>query len=277
MHPRPPAPRQRTIRETVELAGIGVHTGMAVRVRLAGAAPETGVTFVRRDHPHEPMRASVDAVRDTRRGITLANGTTVATVEHLLSAAAGLGVDNLHVEVEGPELPILDGSAAGYVEALDAAGIVEQDVEARVIELGEAEVSVGRGRAVTARGEGFRVAYRVDLPAPLGEQMTIVVLTAYRTEVAPARTWGFAHEYQDLVAAGLARGAGMENVLVIGSAGYLSPPRFPDEPARHKILDLVGDLALLGARLQGAVHVSYGGHALHVALAREIARRWGGG
>ncbi len=277
MHPRPPAPRQRTIRETVELAGIGVHTGMIVRVRLASAAPDTGVTFVRRGHPHEPLRASVHAVRDTRRGVTLANGTTVATVEHLLSAAAGVGVDNLCVEVEGPELPILDGSAAGYVEALDAAGIVEQDVEARVIELGEAEVSLGRGLAVTRRGEGFRLAYRVDLPAPLGEQMTIVALTAYRTEVAPARTWGFAHEYQDLMAAGLARGAGTENVLVIGSAGYLNPPRFPDEPARHKVLDLVGDLALLGARLQGAVQVSYGGHALHVALAREIARRWGGG
>lgn len=266
---------QRTIRRTATLEGIGVHTGARVRVRIAGAPPGAGIVFSRRDVSEgAAIRAAVEAVRSTQRGVTLGNGVTVVSVEHLMAAAAGLGIDNLRVEVDGPELPALDGSAAGYVAALEEAGIVEQEGAARVIELGEAEVAVGQGHAVTRRAEDFRVSYTVDLPPPLGRQVATADLAVFPTAIAPARTWGFADEAEALRAAGLARGAGLDNVLVIGAAGYLNPPRFSDEPARHKILDLVGDLALLGARLQGYVEVVRGGHVLHLALAREIARRW---
>lgn len=269
---------QRTIRRMVTLEGIGLHTGAPVRVRLEAAPPGSGIVFIRRDRPGAvPIAAAVGAVRDTRRGITLGDGDglTVATVEHLLSAAAGVGIDNLRVELDGPELPALDGSAAGFVRALEEAGAVEQKVAARVIALGEMEIAEGRGRAATRPAEEFHVTYTVDLPPPLGEQVASAGLDAYRESVAPARTWGFAEEAAALRARGLARGAGLENVLVIGPGGYLIPPRFPDEPARHKILDLIGDLALLGARLRGQVEVAQGGHALHLVLAREIARRWG--
>ncbi len=267
---------QRTIRQAATLKGIGVHTGAAVRVRIQGAAPGSGIVFFRRDvREGTAIRAALEAVRSTQRGITLGDGVTVLSVEHLMAAAAGLGIDNLHVDVEGPELPALDGSAAGYAAALVEAGILEQEVTARVIELGEAEVTVGGGRAKTRRAAGFRASYVVDLPPPLGRQAATAELADFRTAIAPARTWGFADEAEALHAAGLARGAGLDNVLVIGAAGYLTPPRFSDEPARHKILDLVGDLALLGVRLQGDVEVERGGHALHLALAREIARRWG--
>jgi len=265
---------QRTLREEVTLAGIGIHTGAAVTVLLAGAPPGTGVHFVRRDQSATAIPAGVAWVRDTRRGVTLGNAVTVASVEHLLSAAAGLGIDNLHVSVDGPELPALDGSAAGYVQALETGGIIEQDAPALVIELGEAEVVLGAGRAVTRAADRFHITYAVDLPPPLGAQVAAADLGAYREAIAPARTWGFVHEYPGLLSEGLARGAALQNVLVIGAGGYLNPPRFPDEPARHKILDLIGDLALLGVRLRGGVEVAYGGHALHLALAREIARRW---
>lgn len=266
---------QRTIRQTATLEGIGVHTGAAVRIRLQGAPPGSGILFSRAGAiAGTTIRATLDAVRSTHRGITLGNGLTVVSVEHLMAAAAGLRIDNLRVEVEGPELPALDGSAAGYVAALEGAGIVQQEGVARVIELGNAEAAVGEGHARTYLAEGFRVSYTVDLPPPLGRQAATADLALFRTTIAPARTWGFADEAEALRAAGLARGAGLENVLVIGADGYQNPPRFSDEPARHKILDLIGDLALLGARLQGYVEVTRGGHALHLALAREIARRW---
>ena len=266
--------RQRTIRQAALLEGVGVHSGEAVRLRIRGAPPGAGIVFIRRDVSCA-VRATLENVRSTRRGVTLGDGVTVASVEHLLAAAAGLGIDNLQVEVDGPELPALDGSAAGYVAALAGAGIVEQEENARVIELGDVEVTVGGGRAVTRPAERFRVRYTVDLPPPLGRQVATADLSVFATAIAPARTWGFVGEAAALRAAGLARGAGLGNVLVIAADGYLNPPRFTDEPARHKILDLLGDLALLGARLRGYVEVVRGGHALHVALAREIARRWG--
>lgn len=269
------APAQRTINRAQILQGMGLHTGLAVRVRIQGAPPGSGIVFFRSDRPETPIPATLEAVRDTRRGVTLGDGVTVATVEHLLSAAAGLGIDNLRVDLEGPELPALDGSAAGFVRALEEAGIAEQEVPARVIELGEVVVVLGEARAVTRRAEGFRVTYTVDLPPPLGRQVASAEIpSAYRTAIAPARTWGFIEEAPALLRQGLARGAGPENVLVIGPDGYLNPPRFPDEPARHKILDLLGDLALLGGRPRGHVDVTRGGHGLHVALAREIALRW---
>jgi UDP-3-O-[3-hydroxymyristoyl] N-acetylglucosamine deacetylase len=273
-------PAQGTVGRPVTVTGIGLHTGAPVRLRLEAAPAGSGIVFRRLDRADAaPIRAIVAAVRETRRGITLGagDGATVATVEHLLSAAAGMAIDNLRVDVEGPELPALDGSAAGFVRALEEAGRVTQEAPAREIRLGACEVGEGQSRAVTSSGEELRLTYTVDLPAPLGRMVSSAGLDGYRESIAPARTWGFADEAAALEAAGLARGASLDNVLVIGAEGYVNAPRFPDEPARHKILDLIGDLALLGARLRGRVEVIAGGHSLHLALAREIARRWGAG
>lgn len=278
---RPPEVlRQRTVRRPVDLAGIGLHTGRPVRVRLGPAPPHTGIRFRRVDLPGAPeVRADLAAVQATARGVTLGTApeAAVATVEHLLSAAAGLDVDNLLCEVDGPELPALDGSARGFVEALRAAEPVEQEASAAVIEVGEATVAHGAGLARSAPGPALEVTYVVDLPAPLGRQVARYGPgVSYAEAIAPARTWGFAEEAAALRARGLAHGASPDNVLVLGPEGYLTPPRFPDEPARHKLLDLLGDLALLGARLRGRIEVERGGHALHLTLARAIARRGAG-
>jgi len=271
---------QGTIGRSVTVTGVGLHTGAPARLRLEGAPPGSGIVFRRLDRPEAaPIRATLAAVRETRRGVTLGHDeeATVATVEHLLSAAVGQGIDNLLVELEGPELPAMDGSAAGFARALEEAGRIDQAAPAREIHLGSCEVVEGQSRASTSAGEEMRITYAVELPAPLGRMVFSGTLEGYRGEIAPARTWGFAADHAALEAAGLARGASLENVLVIGAEGYVNPPRFPDEPARHKALDLIGDLALLGARVRGNVEVSGGGHSLHVALAREIARRWAPG
>jgi UDP-3-O-[3-hydroxymyristoyl] N-acetylglucosamine deacetylase len=270
---------QGTIGRPVTMTGVGLHTGAPVRLRLEAAPPGSGIVFRRLDRPETAaIGATLAAVWETRRGVTLRSGDgTVATVEHLLSAAVGMGIDNLRVEVEGPELPALDGSAAGFTRALEEGGRVDQRAPAREIRLGACEVVEGQSRAMTSPGEESRFAYTVELPAPLGRMVFSASLEGYREDIAPARTWGFAADAAALEAAGLARGASLENVLVIGAEGYINAPRFSDEPARHKVLDLIGDLALLGARVRGRVEVTAGGHSLHLALAREIARRWGSG
>lgn len=239
------------------------------------AAEETGIVFARADLPGAPdVKVAVDAVSDTRRGLTLGQAAPVRTVEHLLAAAFGLGISNLRVEVRGEELPILDGSAAPYVEALTDAGIVDQNGLQGMQTLGGA-VWIAKDSAwiLAVPADHFRVTYVVPLPAtPLGIQVAEfdADVHAFADELAPSRTWGFVHELQALRQAGLAHGASTENALGIGPEGYVSPPRFGNEPARHKILDLVGDLMVLGHPLQAHIVACGGGHALHVELARAI-------
>lgn len=271
--------RQRTIRRPVSVSGQGIHSGEDAEVTLGPGPAFSGIVFRRLDRADAaPVRAALGTVTDTRRGITLGEGSSaVRTVEHLVAAAAGLGVTNLTVSVRGGEVPILDGSAAPFCALLDDAGIEEQagSIEP-ILPSGPVWIAAGGASVLALPASALRITYVVPVGHPvLGAALTADVTFApgvFARDVAPARTWGFAAEVEALRAQGLARGATPENALGLGPNGYLSPPRMADEPARHKILDLVGDLALLGRPLRAHVIAVGAGHTLHVDLARRILR-----
>jgi UDP-3-O-[3-hydroxymyristoyl] N-acetylglucosamine deacetylase len=278
--------RQGTIGDAVRLEGIGLHTGRLQRITLRPAPPDTGILFRRTDRgtPSDlgagrSIRATLDAVSGTAGRITLGGEDGVQTVEHLLSAAWAARVDNLEVELEGTEVPGMDGSAMPFVRALRAAGVRSQDAVRPVLRVGE-PVWVGNSHslAVALPSPRFTVACLVTLDPPSGEDQAATydpVADQYEEVIAPARTWGYERDAETLRRQGLALGASLENTLVIGGAGYLNPPRFHNEAARHKILDLLGDLALLGGDIQGHVIAVRAGHSLHVALARALRDREG--
>jgi len=271
--------RQRTIRRPASAAGIGIHSGEPVEITCLPAPPGAGILFCRLDLPAAPeIRASVDAVVDTHRGVTLGRGgVRLRTVEHLLAALAGVGVTNLRVEIRGGELPALDGSAAPYCAMLERAGIEEQDGFLEPLRPA-APISVGEGAATVLAlpADDLRLTYIVPLHHPVlgAVQVAHAALTegVFEREIAPARTWGFAADVEKLRGQGLAVGASPDNALGLGPEGYLNPPRMADEPARHKLLDLLGDLALLGRPLAAHVIAVGAGHTLHAALARRILR-----
>lgn len=272
---------QRTIARPVTVAGTGLHTGAASVARLYPAPAGQGVTFRRADIAGSPpIPARLDEVVATARGVVLGRAVRVATVEHLLSATWGMGIENLIVELEGEELPCGDGSALNFVEALGAAGTVELGApKAPIVPDEPIWVSEGASMIVAVPAPQFQVTYVVTADgAALAPQIAefCEAVDDYATAIAPARTWGMAAEIESLRARGLARGASLATTLVIGPDGFLNEPRFPNEMARHKILDAVGDLALLGRPVRAHIVAVRAGHGLHVALAREIARRFGG-
>jgi UDP-3-O-[3-hydroxymyristoyl] N-acetylglucosamine deacetylase len=231
-----------------------------------------GVVFVRIDRPDaSPVRAVPESVSDATRAVTLGADAPVRTVEHLLAAAAVLGVTDLRVEVDGEELPALDGSAAPIAEAMRAAGFAP--VAGGLTALrpsGPVCVVDGEASVLALPAPDLRLTYVVPLRTPvLGTQIVDVRRSEFAT-LLDARTWGYLDDVEELRTAGLARGARDENTLGIGPAGYLTPPRSDDEPARHKALDLLGDLALLGRPLEAHVIAVAAGHRLHLALVRKI-------
>lgn len=261
----------------MSVSGWGIHSGEHAEVTLGPGPVHSGIVFRRVDRRDaSPVRATPDAVTDTRRGVTLGEGpSAVRTVEHLLAAAAGLGITNLMVDVVGEEVPVLDGSAALFCRLIEEAGIEEQAASLEpIVPAGPVWVASGDASLLALPARGLRVTYVVPLSHPvLGTALTADVTFApgvFARDVAPARTWGVAAEVEALRSRGLARGASLENALGLGPEGYLNPPRMPDEPARHKILDLVGDLALLGRPLRAHVIAVGAGHALHVDFARKI-------
>jgi UDP-3-O-acyl N-acetylglucosamine deacetylase len=268
---------QQTIVRSVAVSGTGLHTGTPSVARLMPAPPRAGISFRRVDVTGAPViPARLDEVVATGRGVVLGRLARVATVEHLLSAARGLGIDNLTVDLQGEELPCGDGSAQVFVEALERAGAVRQDAARQPIVLGAAVWVTGKTSIIVAvPAPEFSVTYVATADgAALAPQIAEFreETDDYARVIAPARTWGLAAEVESLRARGLARGASLSSVLVIGPEGFVNEPRFPNEMARHKILDAVGDLALLGRPLQAHVVAVRAGHGLHIALAREIAR-----
>ncbi|HLA24540.1 MAG TPA: UDP-3-O-acyl-N-acetylglucosamine deacetylase [bacterium] len=263
---------RRTIREPFTLDGVGLHTGRPTRVRCLPAVEGGGIVFIRADRPEDaPVRAVFDAVSDATRAITLGAAAPVRTVEHLLATAAVLGVTDLRVEVDGEELPALDGSALPIADAMRAAGIVDLEGPQSVLRLsGPLYVADGEASMLALPAQELRLTYVVPLRTQaLGTQIVDVRARAFPT-LLDARTWGYVDDVENLRAAGLARGARRENALGIGSAGYLTPPRGVDEPARHKALDLLGDLSLLGRPLEAHVIAVAAGHRLHLAMVRRI-------
>jgi UDP-3-O-[3-hydroxymyristoyl] N-acetylglucosamine deacetylase len=272
---------QRTLSEKATCTGIGLHSGAQTHLSLYPARPGSGIVFVRTDladAPEIPARRS--ALASTRFATTLGRGTgtadTVGTVEHLLSAIAALGYDNLRIEVDGPEIPVMDGSAAPFVALLREAGAFEQHVARRQIRLRKPIVVRDGDRLIrVSPADAFSVAYFVEYPHPaIGKQRIELPVDAvsFEREIARARTFGFLHEVEALWRGGLARGGNLDNTVVLDERRVLNPSglRFADEFVRHKVLDLIGDLALLGMPLLAHVEVERGGHALHQALVERI-------
>lgn len=272
---------QKTIRRPASCRGIGLHTGKAVELTLLPAPPGSGITFERADLPGTPpIPARPEHVADVHYATTLArDGVQVKTIEHLMAALSGLGVDNLRILLTGPEVPILDGSAAPFVALLKSAGI-------RRYLLPKTPIRVQRPITVRAgdRWIGIEPADRllVEYTMTFGHPKfpaQRVALTVNREtfvrELAPCRTFGFLRDVQYLWSQGLALGGSLENAVVIGEEGVLNEAlRFEDEMIRHKVLDLIGDLYLLGRPVQGKVTAHGAGHALHSQLAREILRQY---
>jgi len=277
-----PDAREQTIASPAAMRGVGLHTGRTIGMVLHPAAAGAGIVFRRTDRPGPEVAARVEQVTGTASCVALGGDAGVRTVEHLLSAARAVGVDNLVVELDGPEVPGMDGSAAPFVRALRGAGLRAQDLPRRVLRLA-APVWVGGGGAwaVALPAPHLSLACVVTLrPSPragpaAGEQAATFDAAAddYEETIAPARTWGYERDAEALRARGLALGASLANTLAIGDAGFLNPPRFPNEPARHKVLDLLGDLGLLGMDLAAAVIAVRAGHTLHVELVRALASR----
>ncbi len=274
-------PRQRTLGGAVTLEGSGVHSGEGATVTFLPSAPGTGIRFRRTDMAGAPeIPADLAHVVGTELGTSLGTGeATVLTVEHVLAALAARGVDNALLELSGPELPIRDGSFRDYVSAVADAGTVEQDEPARVIRITEPVTVHCEGGAsyVATPDPGLRLSATIEFAHPaIGRQFGSFAITpdAFARELGPARTFGFRSDAEALLARGLALGASLENTVVLDDVGVLNQGlRFPDEFLRHKVGDIVGDLALLGARLHGHVIAERPSHKGNVALARTIAAR----
>jgi UDP-3-O-[3-hydroxymyristoyl] N-acetylglucosamine deacetylase len=268
------AVRQTTLREQAVISGIGVHSGLPVTLTIHPADANTGIVFVRNDGAGRNREVVADyrAVTATELATVLgdASGVLCSTAEHILAALRGLGVDNAVIELDGPEVPIMDGSSAPFVEAIDQAGIVTLSAPRRYIEVLK-PVQVARGRAfgeLRPYAHGLRVEIEIDFDTPLiGHQIfdTDVTPEIFRRDLARARTFGFMKDVSALWSAGKALGASFENTVVLSDNRVLNAEglRYADEFVRHKALDAVGDLALAGAPLLGAYRSLRGGHKLN--------------
>lgn len=275
-----PEHHEHTLALPAICAGIGLHTGQHVRLSIRPAAAGTGVVFVRTDLPQgdNVVPARADYVTQTRLGtvITNASGVSVSTIEHLMAALSALGVDNAIIELDGPEVPIMDGSAQPFVQLLDQAGFRRQSTAQRVIEiLKPIEVIEGDKRAALLPADRFEMRFEIDFDNPvIGHQEVELVITeeSFRTELASARTFGFVEGVEALRAAGLARGGSLDNAIVIDGDKVLNDGglRFVDEFVRHKALDAIGDLYVLGMPIQGRFEGIRAGHGLNNAVVRAL-------
>jgi UDP-3-O-[3-hydroxymyristoyl] N-acetylglucosamine deacetylase len=269
--------QQTTLRTTVSIDGVGLHSGHPARAHFHPAPADHGLVFVRRDHSDQPVPADLESASTFDYATTLRRGeASIGTVEHVLAAAAGLGLDNCLIEIEGPEVPILDGSALPFVRLFHAAGFERQEGRVQPLTFDRPVELLRDGKRVAYEpgGPGLTIVYEIDFPHPfVGQQALTFTLRAeeFASRIAPARTFGFARDVAELRARGLARGGSLHNAVVLDDTGILSGPlRFRDEFVRHKVLDLIGDLALLGRPLQGTIHARKAGHAVHIEFARAL-------
>ena len=269
---------QHTVRRPVSCTGIGLHSGRRVTLSLRPAAAGSGIRFRRADLDGVEIPATVDNVDRLHYATGLSrNAGTVKTVEHLLAALVGLGVDNVVVELNQSEVPIMDGSAASFVYLLHEAGLRRLAAPRRYLKMFR-PVSLSRGdkRIALYPSDHFKVTYSISFDHPLLRHMSRTVTvteTSFVDEIAPARTFGFLKEVEMLRRKGLALGGSLDNAVVLGDTGVLNNRlRFEDEFVRHKILDAIGDLALVGHPVIGHLVAHRGGHGLHTAFAEKILR-----
>jgi len=270
--------QEKTIRASVEFEGVGLHSGAPVRMRILPAPAGSGVVFRRIDLDNYEIEAvSRNVARVSYATSLMKKGVLISTTEHLLSAFIGTGIDNAVVELDNLELPILDGSAQPFVDAIHKVGIRKQRRARTYLRIKrELELREGDKFIAVYPSDSYSVSYTINFPHPLiGRETYEVDLSggAYLREIAAARTFGFLHEADAMRKQGLIRGASAENAIVLTRDGVMNPPlRFKDEFVRHKVLDLIGDLALLGRQILGNVVADRAGHAMHTALVSRILR-----
>ena len=275
--PDHPRSQQCTLGAAVSQAGVGLHSGAETQVKVLPAAANTGRVFVRTDLPSRPtVPAQVDAVEQTLLSTELAaQDATVRTVEHLLAALVGLGIDNARIEINGPEVPLMDGSAQVWVSLLQAVGQQTQSADRPVWTITHPIWVRDQDAFVVAMpADTLRLTYGIDFDLPaIGNQWYSwsPATSSFAQEVAPARTFGLAHQIEYLRTQGLIKGGSLENALVCDRNGWVNPPlRFANEPVRHKLLDLLGDLSLLGTLPKAHIMAYKASHHLHVQLAKAL-------
>ena len=272
--------KQRTLRNPIKAVGIGLHTGKNINMELLPSDVNTGISFIRTDiDPENVISASAENVGDTTLSTALVkDDIKISTIEHLLSAIAGLGVDNCLIKVDGPEIPIMDGSSSPFVFLIQSAGIEEQDSLKKFIKV-KKEISVTRGDAYAKIKpfNGFKVSYKVDFDHPVhkvlpSESIIDFSTTSFVKEVCRARTFGNARDLEELRSQNLALGASISNAIAFGDDKILNEEglRFNDEIVKHKMLDAIGDLYLLGHNLIGEFSGFKSGHALNNQLLKKI-------
>ena len=269
--------KQQTIRKAISYEGAGLHSGLPVQMRILPSEPNTGITFVRTDLPGTPsVKADIRNVTNTMRATTLEDGEAkVFTVEHILAAFYGMAIDNCVIELDSPEPPIADGGSATFVQLIKEAGIVEQEADRYVYVVKQSHGIYEEDKFIIIRPyDGFRVTFTsINSHPMLGTQHADYEINpdVFATEIAPARTIGFTKEIEQLQAMGLAKGGSTENVIVYDDTTCLSELNFPDELVRHKILDILGDLFLVG-HLKGHIIAVKSSHNLNSRLSREILK-----
>jgi len=272
-----PAHLEQTIAAPIEFTGVGLHSGAPVTMRLLPAPGGSGIVFRRTDLDNFEIPANGRNVAKVSYATSLMRqGVLISTTEHLLSALVGMGVDNVIAELDNLELPILDGSALPYVEAFLRVGIRIQRRRRETIRvLQPVEVRDGEKFIGVYPGSGYSIRYAIDFPAPIGYQCACIDLAAetYGSSIAAARTFGYEADEKRLRDMGLIRGASPESTIILNAKGPINGPlRFPDEYVRHKVLDLIGDLALAGRRIEGHVVAERAGHAMHTALVSRLLK-----
>lgn len=274
--------KQRTIKDTVTIEGIGLQTGAGRTLRLKSSPANSGISFIRTDLPNKPLLnlQSIDlsgagASAPERRTTLVMGPLQIQTTEHFLAALSGLGIDNIIAELDGVELPGLDGSAKNFVENIRKGGIVEQARARKTLKIDRALwVRAGDSIIIALPDDCFKISYTLSYDNPLlGNQFFSIVLNDknFESQIAPARTFCLEAEALELLKRGLGKGANYDNTLVIGSTGAINTVlRFPDEPVRHKVLDLIGDLYIVGMPIEGHIIAIKSGHALNMELVRKI-------
>ena len=271
--------KQITLAGPVEASGIGLHTAVPVNVRMMPAPPETGYVFKRTDLGGFEIPATVESVAHCSYATTLMRtGVMLSTVEHLLAALRGCGIDNAYIEVDNLEVPIMDGSSEAFAEMIESVGVVEQPLARRALLVREKVSAVSGNRSITIEpADNYEIDCTIDFAHPLiGVQHRTLTLEngSFARDIASARTFGFIEEVEALRRANLIRGGSLDNAIVLTKHGMLNETglRFTDEFVRHKILDIVGDLALLGMTILGRVRAERSGHLLHASLMSSLLR-----
>lgn len=268
---------QTTLRNAFAYEGVGLHTGVPCRVEVRPAPADSGLRF--RTAGVEIPALAEYVVETARATVVGKDGVTISTIEHLLAALFGMGIANAHIDVDGPEIPVADGSAKTWVDLISGAGIAAQpEVRERYVPAAPSFVRDGDRAVVILPAAQLRIKFLADFAPPIGTQYFDGELTpeVFASEIASARTFGYLHEVQSLLDRGLAKGGTLDNALVFAPDGPMQEMRWPNEPVRHKVLDLIGDFALLGAWPQCEIVAIKSGHKLHCIATTELRRQMSG-